>query len=234
MAKKAPNTFFIRTYGCQMNELDTEVMVGELEGRGMSRTYDEKDADLLIYNTCWIRELAARKVMGKLGQLGRKKKRAIIGITGCMANAKKNKLFEKLPHIDFVIGTNNIHDLDAVLDSVETGENHVMRVDDVFTQELDYKDASRSGGIKAYVSIIRGCDKHCTYCCVPYTRGKEVSRPSASIIEECTKLVGEGAKEITVLGQNVNSYNSDNMRFHELLYAIDKTGIERVRFLTSR
>jgi tRNA-2-methylthio-N6-dimethylallyladenosine synthase len=236
---KNPKTFFIRTYGCQMNELDTEVMAGLLENRGMERTQDEAGADLLIFNTCSIRDLAERKVMGKLGRLGRtRQKNALIGVTGCMANAKKESLFHKLPHIDFVLGTNNIHDLGNVLDEVIAGGGQTIRTDDKFSFELDYLSAKRDNNIKAFVSIIRGCDKFCTYCVVPYTRGPESSRAPDHIIEECKKLVGEGYKEITLLGQNVNSYGKDkpewNCLFHDLLYRIDKeTGIERVRFMTS-
>src|SRR4051812_31166171 len=114
-----PQKFFVRTYGCQMNELDSEIMVGQLESRGLQRTDNETEADLLIFNTCSVRDLAERKVMGKLGLLGRSSMRnAIIGVTGCMANAKKDQIFQKLPHVDFVLGTNNIHDLNVVLDEV--------------------------------------------------------------------------------------------------------------------
>src|SRR3972149_11438506 len=112
------NTFFIRTYGCQMNELDSEIMVGLLEKKGLKKIDDEEVADLLIFNTCSIRDLAERKVMGKLGQLGRGKKRHLIGVTGCMAMAKKDSLFRKFPHLDFVVGTNNITDIGTVLDEV--------------------------------------------------------------------------------------------------------------------
>ncbi len=119
MMKNKMKKFYIRTYGCQMNENDTEVMCGMLERRGLERCESEDDADLLLFNTCSIRDLAERKVMGKLGKLGRKRnKKRIIGITGCMANAKKESLFKKLPHIDFVLGTNNIHELNTVLDEV--------------------------------------------------------------------------------------------------------------------
>jgi tRNA-2-methylthio-N6-dimethylallyladenosine synthase len=232
-------TFFIRTYGCQMNELDSEIMVGLLQKRGMTRIDDETNADLLLFNTCSIRDLAERKVMGKIGQLGRAKtKRSIIGVTGCMAMAKKETLFRKLPHVDFVIGTNNISDLNEVLDEVLESGKQSIRTDDQFEENLDYLAAKRDDPVKAYVSIIRGCDKHCTYCVVPYTRGEEVSRPPESIIEECTRLVGQGYKEITLLGQNVNSYGKDkpewNCLFHDLLYRLDKIpGLERVRFMTS-
>ena len=229
-------TFFVRTYGCQMNELDSEVMAGLLLERGLTQTQDEDEADLLLFNTCSIRDLAERKVMGKLGKLGRKKNNRIIGVTGCMANAKKETLFRKLPHVDFVLGTSNIHDLNAVLDEVLENQTQVLRTDDRFSQELDYTVAKRRDKYKAYVSIIRGCDKYCTYCVVPYTRGPEVSRPLNDIIHECEKLADSGYREITLLGQNVNSYGKDNqeIRFHDLLYQLDKIkGIDRIRFLTS-
>jgi len=236
---RTPKTFYLRTYGCQMNELDSEIMSGILLKRGLVQTEDEEVADLLIFNTCSIRDLAERKVMGKLGQLGRGKKRErLIGVTGCMANAKKETLFRKLPHVDFVLGTNNIHDLNIVLDEVlETGQQ-LLRTDDAFSQELDYAGAKRQDPYKAFVSIIRGCDKYCTYCVVPYTRGPESSRSLPSIVEECRQLVDQGYQEITLLGQNVNSYGKDqeswNVRFHDLLYALDRIpGLNRVRFLTS-
>jgi tRNA-2-methylthio-N6-dimethylallyladenosine synthase len=232
-------TFFIRTYGCQMNELDSEIMIGQLIKRGLSRIDDENDADLLIFNTCSVRDLAERKVMGKIGQIGRSPhKRSIIGVTGCMAMAKKETIFRKLPHVDFVIGTNNINELNEVLDEVLNTGKQTIRTDDQFEENLDYLIAKRDDPLKAYVSIIRGCDKSCTYCIVPYTRGPEVSRPPDSIIEECSRLVQNGYKEITLLGQNVNSYGKDkpewNCLFHDLLYQLDKIpGLERVRFMTS-
>jgi tRNA-2-methylthio-N6-dimethylallyladenosine synthase len=234
-----PKTFFIKTYGCQMNELDTDIMVGQLMKKGLQRVHDENNADLLIFNTCSIRDLAERKVMGKIGQLGRlKKRRPIIGVTGCMAMAKKEGIFRKLPHVDFVLGTNNISDLDEVLnDYLQTGKP-TIRVNKQFEENLDYLVAKRDDKVKAYVSIIRGCDKFCTYCVVPYTRGQEVSRPPEDVENEVRRLAAEGYKEITLLGQNVNSYGKDrpewNCLFHDLLYRLDKIdGIERVRFLTS-
>lgn len=237
--ERNPKTFFMRTYGCQMNELDTEVMAGILTDQGWVQTENENEAKLLVFNTCSIRDLAERKVMGKLGQLGRQKKSdRIIGVTGCMANAKKESLFQKLPHVDFVLGTNNIHDLASVLDEVLFTGQQTLRTDEEFTQELDYTVAKRTDKYRAYVSIIRGCNKNCTYCVVPYTRGPEVSRAPDHIIEECKKLVEQGYQEITLLGQNVNSYGKDkpewNCLFHDLLYRLDKIkGMNRVRFLTS-
>lgn len=234
-----PKTYFIRTYGCQMNELDTEIMAGQLQKRGLAPVLDEESADLLIFNTCSIRDLAERKVMGKLGRMGRgQKKNTLIGVTGCMAMAKKNTLFRKFPHLDFVVGTNNITDLGTVLDEVLYTKRQVFKTDDRFEENLDYLVAKRDNKIKAFVSIIRGCDKYCTYCVVPYTRGQEVSRPPESVVEECTRLVQQGYKEITLLGQNVNSYGKDkpewNCLFHDLLYRLDKIpGMERIRFMTS-
>ena len=227
--------YFIKTYGCQMNELDSEVMAGVLERRGITPTDDEKSADLLIFNTCSVRDLAERKVMGKIGKIGNTRQRdAIIGVTGCMANAKKASLFTKLPHVDFVIGPNNLHDLDAILDEVISGTTHVHRTDDQFSHELDYTEAKRDDKIKAFVSIIRGCNKFCTYCIVPYTRGREVSRSHASIIEEVQTLVDQGYKEVTLLGQNVNSYGDGSQKFHDLLYDLDKIpGLARLRYMTS-
>lgn len=237
--RKEPKTFFLRTYGCQMNEQDSEIICGILEKRGMTRTEEESKADLLLYNTCSIRDLAERKVMGKLGLIGRtKQKNALIGVMGCMANAKKASLFRKLPHVDFVLGTNNIHDLDSVLDEVIYSGRQVARTDRQFSHELDYSVSKRDDKVKAYVTIIRGCDKFCTYCVVPYTRGQEVSRDPESIVEECKRLAESGYREITLLGQNVNSYGKDKPEwkclFHDLLYRLDKIeGIERIRFMTS-
>ncbi|MCB1082491.1 MAG: tRNA (N6-isopentenyl adenosine(37)-C2)-methylthiotransferase MiaB [Chlamydiia bacterium] len=233
-----PKTFFIRTYGCQMNELDSEMMVGQLQKRGLTQVHDEKEGDILLFNTCSIRDLAERKVMGKIGQLGRKKKKQIIGITGCMAMAKKETLFKKLPNVDFVIGTNNISDLNMVLDNVIESGKQQIKTDDQFEENLDYLVATRDHKVKAHVSIIRGCDKFCTYCVVPYTRGQEVSRPPKDIEEEVRLLADQGYKEITLLGQNVNSYGKDKPEwkelFHDLLCRLDGVnGIERIRFLTS-
>ncbi len=237
--RKAPKTFFIRTYGCQMNELDTEIMAGQLVKKGLTPVHDEESADLLIFNTCSIRDLAERKVMGKLGLLGRAaKKHSIIGVTGCMAMAKKDTLFRKFPHLDFVLGTNNITDLEAIVDEILYTNRQIHKTDDRFEENLDYLIAKRDNQVKAHVSIIRGCDKYCTYCVVPYTRGEEVSRSPDSIVDECKRLADTGYKEVTLLGQNVNSYGKDRpdwgCLFHDLLARIDReTDIKRVRFMTS-
>lgn len=222
-----------------MNELDSEIMVGLLEERGLVRTNDENAADLLIFNTCSIRDLAERKAMGKLGLIGATPQRnALIGVTGCMANAKKDSLFHKLPHIDFVLGTNNIHELNQVLDEVLSTGKQTIQVNSRFEHELDYFGAKRDDKVKAHVSIIRGCDKYCTYCVVPYTRGPEVSRDPDNIVEECRRLAAQGYREVTLLGQNVNSYGKDKPEwkclFHDLLYRLDNIpSLSRIRFMTS-
>lgn len=236
---KQPQKFFIRTYGCQMNELDSEIICGTLEKRGLIASHCEDEADLILYNTCSIRDLSERKVMGKIGLMARSKKREkIIGITGCMGTAKKESLFKKLPHIDFVLGPNDLHKLNEVLDQAIAKKGQPIAANRHFYADPDYLTASREDKIKASVSIIRGCNKCCTYCIVPYTRGREVSRAPKSIIDECKSLADKGYREITLLGQNVNSYGKDqpdyNCLFPELLYRIDQIkGIERVRFMTS-
>ncbi|QZA58992.1 tRNA (N6-isopentenyl adenosine(37)-C2)-methylthiotransferase MiaB [Candidatus Rhabdochlamydia porcellionis] len=239
MRKQQVKTFFVKTYGCQMNELDTEIMVGLLEKRGLKRVLEEDRADLFIANTCSIRDLSERKAFGKIGRMGKNfLERPVIGITGCMAMAKKDSLFRKLPHVDFVLGTNNINDLNEVLDEVLLTGKKTIRTVDQFEENLDYLTAKRDDPIKAFISIIRGCDKFCTYCVVPYTRGQEVSRHPDQIIEECKLLVEKGYKEITLLGQNVNSYGKDKAEwgylFHDLLYRLDQIqGLQRIRFMTS-
>lgn len=233
-----PQTYCLRTYGCQMNELDSEVMRGILHQRGLTCVDDEMHADIVIFNTCAVRDLAERKALGKLGQIIRRRShKPIIGITGCMANAKKEHLFSKLPHVDFVLGTNNIHQLNTVLDLAIKGERPI-KTDPKFSQELPYELARRNDPIKAFVSIIRGCNKHCTYCVVPYTRGPEVSRHPDSIVEECQRLIQQGYKEITLLGQNVNSYGKDcpewKIFFPDLLYKLHSLAGEKwIRFMTS-
>ncbi|MDR2540123.1 MAG: tRNA (N6-isopentenyl adenosine(37)-C2)-methylthiotransferase MiaB [Chlamydiales bacterium] len=239
MRKQQVKTFFVKTYGCQMNQLDTEIMVGLLEKRGLKRVLEEDQADLFIANTCSIRDLSERKTFGKIGRMGKNfLERPVIGVTGCMAMAKKDSLFHKLPHVDFVLGTNNINDLNEVLDEVLLTGKKTIRTVDQFEENLDYLAAKRDDPIKAFVSIIRGCDKFCTYCVVPYTRGQEVSRHPDQIIKECKLLVEKGYKEITLLGQNVNSYGKDKAEwgclFHDLLYRLDQIqGLKRIRFMTS-
>jgi tRNA-2-methylthio-N6-dimethylallyladenosine synthase len=236
---KKLETYYIRTYGCQMNELDSEVLVSQLDNRGLKKTNSEDDADLIIFNTCSIRDLAERKVMGKLGLFSRgNKKNAIIGIAGCMAMTKKQALLDKFPYLNFILGTNNINNLNEVIDEVLISKKQVFRIDDTFKDNNDVTEAKRKNKISASVSIIRGCNNFCTYCVVPHTRGRELSRTPKSIIEECKQLVDKGYKQITLLGQNVNSFGKDQPKwaylFPDLLKQLDDiNGLERIRFMTS-
>jgi len=220
-----------------MNELDSDIMKGVLLKKNYQETKDEQEADLIILNTCSVRKLAESKVFHHLHMLKNHPKNPIIGLAGCMAMTQKEYLVKTFPHLNFILGPNNIHHLNEFLTTLDENQSFI-KVQKDFTDELDYFDAQRSSNLKAYVSIIRGCNNFCSYCIVPFTRGREVSRPSQNILEECVKLADQGYKEITLLGQNVNSYgkdfNDNKMLFHDLLYKInDIPGIERIRFLTS-
>lgn len=221
-----------------MNELDSEVMAGVLEERGLTPVSSEEEADIVIYNTCSVRDLADRKILGKLGLLSRKsKKNVLIGLAGCIPMIKKEELLKEFPLLDFILGTNNIMDLNQIIDEALTKKCQIAHTKNNF-QEPDYSKAVRKDRVKAYVSVIRGCNKFCTYCIVPYTRGREISRPLQDIVKEVKRLVFNGYKEITLLGQNVNSYGKDlpdsKYLFHDLLYELDKIEeLKRIRFLTS-
>ncbi|WP_157952459.1 radical SAM protein, partial [Candidatus Similichlamydia epinepheli] len=152
-------------------------------------------------------------------------------------NHRKDQLLASLPHVDFIMGTNNLHSLVEILEELLSRGKRVIRIDDIFEHDLDYRVAERSDKISAFVSIIRGCNKYCTYCIVPYTKGPEVSRPCTSILQECIDLANRGYKEVTLLGENVNGYGKDKkdgFLFHHLLEKVHEIpGIERIRFMTS-
>lgn len=232
-----PQTFYLRTYGCQMNELDSEFIVGLLENRGLQRVEKEEEADLILFNTCAVREMAENKVIGKLEEIFHEEKRALIGLVGCLAVAKKEELLKKFPGLDFLIGPKQLSQLSQILDEAIAQKKTISRVDVTASSEADYGMAKRESKIKAYVSIMQGCNKFCTYCIVPYTRGREVSRTPSSVLEEVKKLVSLGYREVTLLGQNVNSYGKDRpewkILFPDLLYQLNETGMKRIRFLTS-
>jgi tRNA-2-methylthio-N6-dimethylallyladenosine synthase len=235
---KRKNMFLI-TYGCQMNENDSERLAGQLRVMGYSKTEVMEDADLILVNTCCVRESAENKIFGKIGDLKRLKTEnpdLIIGIAGCMAQKDGDALFEKAPHVDFVMGTNQVHELAKIIEEVETSNGRVVAMaagNQVMASEVP---TERNSSISAWVPIMYGCNNFCTYCIVPYVRGRERSRPMADIITEIEKIVSEGFQEITLLGQNVNSYGKDSKEadFADLLAAVDKVpGIERVRYMTS-
>lgn len=233
--------YFVRTYGCQMNEHDTEKIKGILETNGLVSCEKYNDADVVIINTCAIRENAHNKVFGFLGQLKHlkeTKKDLVIGVCGCMPQEESvaNELKDKYKFVDFVFGTHNIEDVIKLInESVTSGKQSI----EVFSKYGDVCEGfpfKRSNGITAYVDIILGCDKFCTYCIVPYTRGAQRSRSKESIINEVIDLKKQGFKEVTLLGQNVNAYGKDiyeNYTLANLLKDVSDTGIERIRFVTS-
>jgi tRNA-2-methylthio-N6-dimethylallyladenosine synthase len=219
-----------------MNELDSALMAGILQKKGLTKAISEDKADILIFNTCAVRDLAERKVLGKLGLMSRKKKsHLLIGITGCMPMTSE-KILSTYPYVDFVLGTNNIMDLNEVIDEAFDRQMRICKTEKKH-EHIDPYLISRDNPLQAYVSIIRGCNKFCSYCIVPFTRGREISKERKNVIEEVKILVDKGIKEVTLLGQNVNSYGKDledKTSFSDLLYFLnDIKGLERIRFLTS-
>ncbi|MGV2620131.1 UNVERIFIED_CONTAM: tRNA (N6-isopentenyl adenosine(37)-C2)-methylthiotransferase MiaB [Halobacillus marinus] len=233
--------YLIRTYGCQMNEHDTEVMAGILEAMGYESTDTAKEADIILLNTCAIRENAENKVFGEIGHLKPLKTEnpnLILGVCGCMSQEESvvNRILKKHPFIDLIFGTHNIHKLPELVQEAVFGKEMVI---DVWSKEGDIIEnlpRSRKGRIKAWVNIMYGCDKFCTYCIVPYTRGKERSRLPEDIIQEVRHLAAQGYKEITLLGQNVNAYGKDldgGYGLGDLMDELRAIDIPRIRFTTS-
>ena len=234
-------TFFLKTYGCQMNEHDSENMKGLLKELGMKEVKDFEDADLIMLNTCSIRENAHNKVFGMLGRikhLKQTKKDIVVGITGCMTQEEvvANEIKDKYKWMDFVLGTHNIHKLGDIVASSFKERHLTIEAPSIEGDIIESMPVERENKYKAYVNIMYGCDKFCTYCIVPYTRGKQRSRNKDDIIKEVQELKKQGYKEVTLLGQNVNAYGKDlntNYNMANLLEDIAKTNIERVRFMTS-
>lgn len=231
--------YFLLTYGCQMNESDSERYAGQLESLGYRRTEDMDMADVVLLNTCCVRETAEGKILGKIGELKHIKQHnpnLIIAVAGCMAQEWQDRLFERAPHIDLVIGTHNIHKLVELIRERQAKSGHYLEADMTVPAFHDLP-TKRFQKFFAWVPIMNGCNKFCTYCIVPYVRGREVSRPIADIVREIEEIAKEGYKEITLLGQNVNSYGldlKDGTDFSALLQAVDRIdGIERVRYMTS-
>ena len=231
--------YYLKTYGCQMNVHDSEEIAARLESLGFTKTTKLEDADIVILNTCAIRENAHDKVFGFLGRckhLKREKPELLIGLCGCMAQEESviAEIKEHHPYIDIIFGTHNIHELQQlILENKHQQEINVYSYEGKVFENIPY---TRESQYKAWVNIQYGCDKFCTYCIVPYTRGKQRSRKSSEIIKEVKELVAKGYQEVTLLGQNVNAYGKelpDELSFAELLEAVSKTGIARVRFVTS-
>ena len=228
------------TYGCQMNFSDAERMEGELAKIGYEPTESMEQADLIMINTCCVRETAEDKVYGKIGEikgLKRKNPDLLLGITGCMAQKEGEKLIKRAPHIDFVLGTNKIHEVVSTVQKLEAAS--VKHVVDTEIRESEMPEdvvIHRKTALSAWIPIMYGCNNFCTYCIVPYVRGRERSRLPEDIVKEVQEAAAQGFKEITLLGQNVNSYGKDHGKasFAELLAMVDKVeGIERIRYMTS-
>lgn len=234
-------TYYIFTYGCQGNEADSEVMSGILEGVGYKLSDDPMNSDVVLLNTCAIRENAEQRIWGVLGQLkGRKRENPdmIVGICGCMPQEENatNKILQSYDFIDIVFGTHNRDHLPELIYQAYLTKAKVVEVLSNEGTILEDAPKVRASHHKAWVNIMFGCDEFCTYCIVPYTRGRERSRKKEDIISEVKELVTEGYKEVTLLGQNVNAYGKDlgsDYTFGDLLYDLDKTGIERIRYTTS-
>jgi len=234
--------FYIRTYGCQMNEHDTEVMAGIFTGLGYEPTDVVEDANIILLNTCAIRENAENKVFGELGHLKPLKQRnpdVLIGVCGCMSQEESvvNKILQTYDQVDMIFGTHNIHRLPNIIHEAYMSKEMVIEVWSKEGDIIENLPKVRHGNIKAWVNIMYGCDKFCTYCIVPYTRGKERSRRPVDIIHEIRQLAAEGYQEITLLGQNVNAYGKDlegvDYRLGDLMNDLRKIDIARVRFTTS-
>lgn len=233
--------YFIKTYGCQMNEHDSENIKAILESMSFTETLDMMDADVILLNTCAIRENAHNKVFGYIGRvkhLKEQKPNVIAGICGCMAQEEVvvDEIIKKYKWLDFVFGTHNINNLPNILKNVIEKKEQEIEVLSYEGNILENMPVKRDSKYKAWVNIMYGCDKFCTYCIVPYTRGKQRSRNKDNIIKEVEELVKNGYLEVTLLGQNVNAYGKDldsNYRMENLLEDVAKTGIKRVRFVTS-
>jgi tRNA-2-methylthio-N6-dimethylallyladenosine synthase len=232
---------YIQTFGCQMNVHDSEQMAALLTQVGWKITDNLKLADLILLNTCSIREKAAHKVYSELGRIGKLKEQnpeLIIGVGGCLAQHLGTKFHKKVRHLDFVFGTHNIHRLPQLVAAIRKKREKITQVD--FHKSLNSIGVfapPQSGAVSAFVTIMQGCNNFCAYCVVPYLRGPEMSRPPYDIIEEIRKLADCGIREVTLLGQNVNSYGKtlgNGLNFTALIKKIGKiSGIERIRFTTS-
>ncbi len=234
--------YIIITYGCQMNEHDSEILSGMLENMGFIATDNKEDANLIIYNTCCVRKNAELKVYGNLGalkNLKQKRDNLIIAVCGCMMQQPQTvkEIKNKYKHVDLIFGTHNLFRFPELLAKSMETENMLIEVWDREGDVIEGLPANRKYKLKAFINIMYGCNNFCTYCIVPYTRGRERSREMKSIIKEATKLANDGTKEIMLLGQNVNSYGktlNGDIDFADLLRELNKiSGIERIRFMTS-
>jgi tRNA-2-methylthio-N6-dimethylallyladenosine synthase len=234
---------YIRTFGCQMNEYDSAKMVDVLrEAAGYEPTDDPAEADLLLLNTCSVREKAQEKVFSQLGswkQLKKAKPHLLIGVGGCVASQEGEGITRRAPYVDLVFGPQTLHRLPAMIDEIKRKGRSVVDVSFPEIEKFDSLPAPRAEGATAFVSIMEGCSKYCTFCVVPYTRGDEISRPFEDVMAEIRALAEQGVREVNLLGQNVNAYRGpmDDGTLCDLAtliyYVAEVDGIERIRFTTS-
>jgi tRNA-2-methylthio-N6-dimethylallyladenosine synthase len=231
-------TFYLETFGCQMNAHDSEKVIGTLQQEGYRQVETELEAGLILYNTCSIRDKAEQKVFNRLNdykKLHKAGKR--FGVLGCVAQQEGEKIFDRAPYVSLVSGSASYRKLPEMLSRLESGESRITGLDDRQTDEtFETEFTARQNPFRGYITIIEGCDKFCSYCVVPYTRGKERSRGSSSVLAEARRIADQGYTEIQLLGQNVNSYRDPDGKssFAELLDAVGRIdGIRRVRFTTS-
>ena len=231
--------FHVETWGCQMNVLDSQRMAGLLEAQGMVPTDDPFDSDVLLLNTCDVREKAEAKVYSELGRFNewkRERPDRVIGVAGCVAQRVGTGILDRVPWVDFVIGTGNVERVTEAVESAREGRRHVRLELDRDSPVYQFRSIARDSPHQAYVTVIEGCDQFCTFCVVPFTRGRERSRRASEIEAECRELAGQGFSEITLLGQTVNAYACPQTglslaRLLDRLCGIE--GLRRVRFLTS-
>ncbi|MFW2490543.1 tRNA (N6-isopentenyl adenosine(37)-C2)-methylthiotransferase MiaB [Clostridium chromiireducens] len=234
--------FFIQTYGCQMNEEDSEKLSGMLKRMGYESTENRDEASIIIFNTCCVRENAENKVFGNLGALKKQKEKnpdLVIGICGCMMQQKgmADDILKRFPYVNVIFGTHNSYKFPEYLNRVKTEGVQIKEIIDKETEIVEGIPIDRKSDIKGFVTIMYGCNNFCTYCIVPYVRGRERSRKSDDIINEIKDMVANGYKEVTLLGQNVNSYGKEleeKITFADLLRKVNEIeGLERIRFMTS-
>jgi tRNA-2-methylthio-N6-dimethylallyladenosine synthase len=232
--RPAPKTFHVKSFGCQMNVYDGERMSEMLSHEGMTAADSEADADLVVLNTCHIREKAVDKVYSDIGRLRREDgTRPMIAVAGCIAQAEGAEIPRRAHEVDIVVGPQAYHHLPAMIDTVTKGKR-AIDLDLPGLTKFSALPPRRKTGPTAFLTIQEGCDKFCTYCVVPYTRGAEISRSFDAIVDEARALIDAGAKEITLLGQNVNAWALGGKGFHDLLAALDKLpGLKRLRYMTS-
>jgi tRNA-2-methylthio-N6-dimethylallyladenosine synthase len=238
MASDSQKTFYLETFGCQMNAHDSEKVIGTLMSEGYRQVSTVEEAGLILYNTCSIRDKAEQKVFHRLADYKKLQKQGKkFGVLGCVAQQEGDKIFERAPHVSMVCGSASYRNLPAMLVQIEAGKQRVTGLDDRETDEcFETEFTARTNPHRGYITIIEGCDKFCAYCVVPFTRGKERSRTSESVMSEARQMADLGYTEVQLLGQNVNSYKdpAGKKSFAELLVAVGEIpGIQRVRFTTS-